>query len=62
MDSDTYFADSGDKAVPTVLGHTPSGNEEVSCAWVLKKEYLALYEVVGLLKRINQDKKGRQEK
>jgi hypothetical protein len=47
----------GDEAVPTVIGYTPVGAEETSCAWVLKKEHLGLDEVPTLLNRINLDKR-----
>jgi hypothetical protein len=47
----------GDEAVPTVVGYTPVGAEETSCAWVLKKEHLGLDEVPLLLNRINLDKR-----
>jgi hypothetical protein len=47
----------GDEATPTVVSYTPPGSEENSCAWVLKKEHLALDEVANMLRRINDEKK-----
>jgi hypothetical protein len=47
----------GDEATPTVVGYTPPGSEENTCAWVLKKEHLALDEVALMLRRINEEKK-----
>jgi hypothetical protein len=47
----------GDEAVPTVVGYTSNGGDGTSCAWVFKKEHLALSEVAGILKRINNDKR-----
>jgi hypothetical protein len=32
----------GDEAVLMVMGHTGVGSKEATCAWVLKKEHLAL--------------------
>jgi hypothetical protein len=47
----------GDEAVPTVVGYTSGDGEGTGCAWVFKKEHLALSEVSGILKRINDDKR-----
>jgi hypothetical protein len=47
----------GDEAVPTVVGYTGDGGEGASCAWVFKKEHLALSEVAGILKRISDEKR-----
>jgi hypothetical protein len=47
----------GDEAVPTVVGYTSGDGEGTGCAWVFKKEHLALNEVSGILKRINDDKR-----
>ncbi len=47
----------GDEATPMTVGYTKKGGVD-SCAWVLKKEHLGLDEVSGILKRLNEEKKG----
>ncbi len=52
----------GDESVPTVVGHTGEGSKEATCAWVLKKEHLALNEVAPMLAKINTEKKEADKK
>ncbi len=52
----------GDEAVPSVVGHTDEGERESRCAWVLKKEHLALEEVAGILERVNKQKREADKK
>jgi hypothetical protein len=46
----------GDEATPLAVGYPKKGGVD-SCAWILKKEHLALEEVAGLLRKINEDKR-----
>jgi hypothetical protein len=52
----------GDESVPSVVGHTDEGERETRCAWVLKKEHLALEEVAGILDRVNKQKREADKK
>jgi hypothetical protein len=52
----------GDESVPSVVGHTDEGERESRCAWVLKKEHLALEEVAGILERVNKQKREADKK
>jgi hypothetical protein len=46
----------GDEGIPTVVGYTKKG-EDQGCAWVFKKEFLALEEVGEILKKLDVEKK-----
>ena len=46
----------GDEAIPSTVGYTRKG-EGNGCSWVFKKEHLALGEVAGILRRLNEEKK-----
>ena len=46
----------GDEAIPPVVGYTKVGEGNM-CCWVFKKEHLALQEVVGVLKRLEEEKR-----
>ena len=46
----------GDEAIPPVVGYTKVGEENM-CCWVFKKEHLALQEVVGVQKRLDEEKR-----
>ena len=45
-----------DEAIPPVVGYTKVGDGNM-CCWVFKKEHLALQEVVGVLKRLEEEKR-----
>ena len=46
----------GDEAIPPVVGYTKVGEGNM-CCWVFMKEHLALQEEVGVLKRLDEEKR-----
>ena len=46
----------GDEATPPVVGYIKVGEGNM-CSWVFRKEHLALQEVVGILKRLDEEKR-----
>ncbi len=52
----------GDEAVPSVIGHTGEESKAAECAWMFKKEHLALEEVAVILDRVNREKRDADKK